>query len=113
MFANAGNVLELHTLMQQSALLELRSTFNGTYGASLLLDQSTLTYYTASFHHKTLLRVYKNRSEKNAEHHYRELSDWSEASARNEILAMKNPGRRRAPTRADTPTSGAEDRSGN
>lgn len=86
-------IRELQSLLRQSRLLELRSTFNGSYGAGLLLDSQTLTYYTASFHHKRFFRVYKNRSERNAEHHYRQLSNWSHARSKEEIAGMKAAAR--------------------
>lgn len=62
-----GNVAELQRMMRDNDLTELRTSCNGTYGASLLLDGKELTYYVALFQQKNFWRVIKTRDEARAE----------------------------------------------
>ncbi|WMJ69500.1 DUF2968 domain-containing protein [Stenotrophomonas sp. 24(2023)] len=66
-----NTVDELKQLMDSSQLLELRTTYNGNYGASLLFNSSTLTYYVALFQEKNFWRVIKTDAVDNAERVYR------------------------------------------
>jgi len=45
-----NTVDELRQLVDSKQLTELRTTYNGSYGASLLFNTSTLNYYVAPFH---------------------------------------------------------------
>lgn len=110
---NAANISELQALMKQTHLLELRSTFNGSYGASLLLNRETQTYYVASFQHKTFFRVFKNRSEENAENHYRKLSDWTEARAKEEIAGIKKAAKQYQNARFGEKSAALDERGAN
>ncbi len=63
-----GNtVAELQRLMNAHALTELRTTYNGNYGASLLFHADSLNYYVALFHEKEFWRVIRTESVDNAE----------------------------------------------
>lgn len=67
-------VLELQRRMQARELAELRTTYNGAYGASLLFAQSDLTYYVTLFQQKDLWRVVKTTNEAHAERIYADFS---------------------------------------
>src|SRR5579875_2079545 len=57
--ASAGTVAELQQLLAQKRLTELRTTYNGDYGTSLLLVNEDTTAYVALSYRKELWRVYK------------------------------------------------------
>jgi hypothetical protein len=65
-----NTVDELRQLMDAQQLTELRTTYNGTYGASLLFNASTLQYYASLFQGKEFWRVIKTDSVENAEKVY-------------------------------------------
>ncbi|MGD7386198.1 DUF2968 domain-containing protein, partial [Ralstonia pseudosolanacearum] len=67
-------VLELQRRMQARELAELRTTYNGAYGASLLFAQRDLTYYVTLFQQKDLWRVIKTTNEAHAERIYADFS---------------------------------------
>ncbi|MBB3259580.1 hypothetical protein F4827_004455 [Paraburkholderia bannensis] len=69
----AGNVAELQQMIRGSELNELRTTYNGTYGASLLFYGKEMTYYVALFQNKTFWRVIKTSDETRAELIYRDF----------------------------------------
>jgi hypothetical protein len=69
----AGNVAELQQMMRGSDLSELRTTYNGTYGASLMFYGKEMTYYVALFQNKTFWRVIKTSDETRAEAIYRDF----------------------------------------
>ena len=48
-----NTVDELKQLMDSRQLTELRTTYNGNYGASLLFNANTLTYYVACSRRRT------------------------------------------------------------
>lgn len=68
-----GNVAELQRLTQGNELAELRTSYNGSYGASLLLHSQELTYYVALFQQKNFWRVIKTQDEARAEAIYTEF----------------------------------------
>ncbi|MEX3957630.1 DUF2968 domain-containing protein [Trinickia sp. EG282A] len=65
-----GNVAELRHLMRSNELTELRTSYNGSYGASLLLHGDDLTYYIALFQQKNFWRVIKTHDDARAEQIY-------------------------------------------
>ncbi|PTB21952.1 hypothetical protein C9I57_04830 [Trinickia symbiotica] len=65
-----GNVAELRRLMRSNELTELRTSYNGSYGASLLLHGDDLTYYIALFQQKNFWRVIKTHDDARAEQIY-------------------------------------------
>jgi len=69
----AGNVAELQQMIRGSELSELRTTYNGSYGASLLFYGKEMTYYVALFQNKTFWRVIKTSNSARAEAIYREF----------------------------------------
>lgn len=71
-----GNtVSELQRLMNNRELTELRTTYNGNYGASLLFHADSLNYYVALFHEKEFWRVIRTESVENAESLYLTFAD--------------------------------------
>jgi len=76
-----NTVDELRQLVDSKQLTELRTTYNGSYGASLLFNTSTLNYYVALFHDKDFWRVIKTDSVDNAEKVYRTFVEQTEQLA--------------------------------
>jgi len=69
----AGNVAELQQMIRGSDLTELRTTYNGRYGASLLFYGKEMTYYVALFQQKTFWRVIKTSDDTRAELIYKDF----------------------------------------
>lgn len=69
----AGNVAELQRMIRGSDLTELRRTYNGSYGASLLFNAGETTYYVALSQQKNFWRVIKTQDETRAELIYRDF----------------------------------------
>lgn len=84
-----GNVAELQRLMHGSELSELRTAYNGTYGASLLLHGKDMTYYVALFQQKNFWRVIKTTNEDYAESVYADFTRRSAQLADVEIKRTK------------------------
>lgn len=62
-----GNVAELMQLIHEAKLSELRTTYNGSYGASLFFYPQEMTYYVALFQDKHFWRVIKSEDVARAE----------------------------------------------
>ena len=62
-----GNVAELVQLIHDARLSELRTTYNGSYGASLFFYPQEVTYYIALFQGKHFWRVIKSENVDRAE----------------------------------------------
>ena len=62
-----GNVAELMQMIHDSQLTELRTTYNGSYGASLFFYPQEMTYYVALFQDKHFWRVIKSQDDGRAE----------------------------------------------
>ncbi|WP_246429031.1 DUF2968 domain-containing protein [Pseudoxanthomonas broegbernensis] len=69
--AAGSTVAELRELMDGGRLTELRTTYNGNYGASLLFYTQSLHYYVALFRDREFWRVIKTDSVDDAERYYR------------------------------------------
>jgi hypothetical protein len=82
-------VSELQQLIQSRQVTELRTTYNGSYGASLLFKSEDLTYYVALFQQKNFWRVLKTNSENQAESTYRAFSNQSADLASADIQRIK------------------------
>ena len=65
--AAQGNVAELTQMLQDGRIVEMRTTYNGSYGASLMFDQREMTYYVALFQDRHLWRVIKSQEKSRAE----------------------------------------------
>ncbi|KEZ06204.1 signal peptide protein [Burkholderia sp. MSh2] len=62
-----GNVAELTQMLHDGRIVEMRTTYNGSYGASLLFDPREMTYYVALFQDKNLWRVIRSQEKSRAE----------------------------------------------
>ncbi|WP_233829435.1 DUF2968 domain-containing protein [Paraburkholderia sp. ZP32-5] len=69
-----GNVAELQQMIHGSDLSELRTTYNGSYGASLLFYGKEMTYYVALFQQKNFWRVIKTQDATRAELIYKDFA---------------------------------------
>ncbi|RKU01519.1 hypothetical protein C7H84_21015 [Burkholderia sp. Nafp2/4-1b] len=65
--AAPGNVAELTQMLHDGRIVEMRTTYNGSYGASLMFDPREMTYYVALFQDKHLWRVIKSQDKSRAE----------------------------------------------
>ncbi|MGF6778041.1 DUF2968 domain-containing protein [Paraburkholderia sp. GAS334] len=65
--AGAGDVSELMQMIHDSKLVELRTTYNGSYGASLFFYPQEMTYYVALFQDRHFWRVIKSQDDVRAE----------------------------------------------
>jgi len=64
--AGQGDVATLMQLIQDSQLVELRTTYNASYGASLFFYPPEMTYYVALFQDKHFWRVIRSQDEARA-----------------------------------------------
>ncbi len=62
-----GNVAELMQMIHDAKLSELRTTYNGSYGASLFFYPQEMAYYVALFQDKHFWRVIKSEDTGRAE----------------------------------------------
>ncbi|CAB5511816.1 hypothetical protein LMG26857_01105 [Achromobacter anxifer] len=85
----ASTVSELQNLIQSRQVSELRTAYNGTYGASLLFKPDDLTYYVALFQQKDFWRVVKTKSDQQAESTYRAFVSQSADLAEVDIKRIK------------------------
>ncbi|MEX3812148.1 DUF2968 domain-containing protein [Paraburkholderia sp. BR13439] len=69
-----GNVAELQQMIHGPDLSELRTTYNGSYGASLLFYGKEMTYYVALFQQKNFWRVIKTQDAGRAELIYKDFA---------------------------------------
>ncbi len=87
--ASTGSVAELQQLLAQKRLTELRTTYNGDYGTSLLLVNEDTTAYVALSYRKALWRVYRFESAAPAEAAYdllaRQTRAWAEDDVRHVV----------------------------
>jgi Protein of unknown function (DUF2968) len=84
-----GNVAELQRMIHSSDLAELRTSYNGSYGASLLLYGKEMTYYVVLFQQKSFWRVVKTQDDGRAEAVYADFVRKSEQLADIEVRRAK------------------------
>lgn len=70
-----GNVAELMQMLRDRKLVEMRTTYNGSYGASLLFYPQEMTYYVALFQGKHFWRVVQSQEKPRAEMIYANFVD--------------------------------------
>lgn len=87
--AASGMVQELRDRIQNKEVTELRTTYNGRYGASLLFYPQTIGYYVALFHEGQFWRVVKLNNEKKAETLYGDFVRQTQVLADVEIRRIK------------------------
>lgn len=85
----ASTVAELQRLIQAREVTELRTTYNGSYGASLLFKPEDVTYYVTLFQQKNFWRVVRTTSEVQAENTFRNFMQESASLAEVEMRRIK------------------------
>jgi multidrug efflux pump subunit AcrA (membrane-fusion protein) len=85
----SGTIQELRDRIQNKEVTELRTTYNGRYGASLLFHPQTMGYYVALFHEGQFWRVVKLNNEKKAETLYGDFVRQTQVLADVEIRRIK------------------------
>jgi hypothetical protein len=87
--ASSGTVALLRQLVDTHQLTQLRTTFNGHYGATLFFQPDKLSYYVALFHDEAYWRVIQTDSEPSAETIYKAFAQQSETLAEVDIDALR------------------------
>jgi hypothetical protein len=87
--APSGTVDQLNQLIQSHKVSELRTAYNGTYGASLLFKPDDLTYYAVLFQQKDFWRVVHTPSQVQAEAAFRAFTDQSVRLASVDLQRIK------------------------
>jgi len=82
-------IAHLRQLIDNQQLTELRTTYNGGYGASLLFQTDTLDYYISLFHNKEFWRVIQTESYEQAEQLYRTFAKQTEDLAQVDLDALR------------------------
>jgi Protein of unknown function (DUF2968) len=85
----AGNIAELQQLIRDSKLVELRVTYNGSYGATLMFLPESMVYYVALFQQQTFWRVVKTQDDTRAEAVYSDFAKSTVTLAETEIRRIK------------------------
>ncbi|WJF91291.1 DUF2968 domain-containing protein [Paraburkholderia bonniea] len=106
----AGNVAELQQMIHSSALVELRTTYNGSYGASLLFHAQEMTYYVALFQQKSFWRVIKTQDETRADLIYKDFVRQTLQLSDVEIRRMKLEAQKASTERMIALSQGRADR---
>jgi len=91
-----GNVAELQRRIAAKELAELRTVYNGSYGASLLMATNDPTYYVALFERKNFWRVIKTQNDARAEAIFAEFARQTGDLAQSEIRSVKLAAQRSA-----------------
>lgn len=84
-----STVSELQALIQARQVTELRTIYNGSYGASLLFKVDDMTYFVTLFQQKNFWRVVRTTSERQAEATFRSFSQESSELAEVEMRRIK------------------------
>ncbi len=87
--ASGGSVAHLRQLVDSQQLTQLRTTFNGEYGATLFFQPEKLSYYVALFHGQVYWRVIQTDSERSAESIYNAFALQSQKLAEVDIDALR------------------------
>jgi hypothetical protein len=83
--ASQGDVATLMQLIRDRQIVELRTTYNGSYGASLFFYPPDMTWYVALFQDKHFWRVIRSQDETRAEAIYADFARQTERLAEVEI----------------------------
>lgn len=87
--APQGVAGELQGLIRTGKVHEMRTVYNGSYGASLLFDASALQYYVALFQQKDFWRVVKTDDVAHAEQVYRNFTAETRQLAQDELRGVR------------------------
>ncbi len=80
---------ELQQKIQAHSLTEMRTAYNGSYGASLLFSITDSTYYVALFQQKAFWRVIKTTNEARAEAVFRDFAKQADSLSASELQAAR------------------------
>lgn len=80
---------DFHQLIANHQLTELRTTYNSSYGASLLFQPEKLNYYVALFHGKDFWRVIRTDSYDEAQNVYHTFVSQTEELAKVDIDTLR------------------------
>jgi RecA/RadA recombinase len=83
--SSQGDVATLMALIHDSELVELRTTYNGSYGASLFFYPPDMTWYVVLFQDKHFWRVIRSQDEGRSEAIYADFARQTERLADVEI----------------------------
>ena len=86
-------VAQLQQLIQARAVQELRTAYNGRFGASLLFSAESMMYYVALFQQREFWRVFKTTDESLAERMYTQYRQDTVDYAAADLERIKNDGR--------------------
>jgi Protein of unknown function (DUF2968) len=84
-----GSITELQQMIRDGKVMEMRTTYNGSYGASMLFYPDQMTYYVALFQQKKFWRVIKTQTDTRAEAVYADLAKSTSQLAASEISREK------------------------
>ena len=84
-----GNITELQQMIRDGKVVEMRTTYNGSYGASLLFYPDQMLYYVALFQQKKFWRVIKTQTDTRAEAVYADFAKTPAQLADSEIRREK------------------------
>jgi hypothetical protein len=84
-----GSVAELQQMIHDGKVMEMRTTYNGSYGASMLFYPDEMTYYVALFQQKKFWRVIKTQTDVKAEAIYADFAKNTAQLADSEIRREK------------------------
>ena len=86
---SSSTLNHLRQLIDSHQLTEMRTTYNGGYGASLLFQTDKLSYYVSLFHNKEFWRVIQTDSYDEAEKLYRTFAEQTEGLAQVDLDALR------------------------
>jgi hypothetical protein len=84
-----GSITELQQMIRDGKVMEMRTTYNGSYGASMLFYPDQMTYYVALFQQKKFWRVIKTQTDTRAEAVYADFAKSTAQLAASEISREK------------------------
>ncbi|CAN7755351.1 DUF2968 domain-containing protein [Caballeronia sp. LjRoot31] len=84
-----GSITELQQMIRDGKVIEMRTTYNGSYGASMLFYPDQMTYYVALFQQKKFWRVIKTQTDTRAEAVYADFAKSTAQLADSEIRREK------------------------
>ncbi|CAH2812328.1 MAG: putative lipoprotein [uncultured Caballeronia sp.] len=84
-----GSITELQQMIRDGKAIEMRATYNGSYGANMLFYPDQMTYYVALFQQKKFWRVIKTQTDTRAEAVYADFAKTTAQLADSEIRREK------------------------
>jgi len=88
-----GQAAELQRLVDEGAVRELRSTSNGDYATSLLVEKERVVFYVAMYYQGAIWRVFRKSTLNHAEPVYAKLAKqsaaWADDDIQRKILASR------------------------